>query len=158
MGGSDVEAAASTALGLALPGLLASGTGGGGVVALRFGPDAWLLLVDAAGADGVAARLRGALAGLPHAVVEVSERFAAVAVAGRRSREVLNAGCALDLHPGAFPPGRVARTLLGKAAVILARPDAGDRFELLVDGSLASYLWRFLENVALEHGARAPDA
>ena len=39
--------------------------------------------------------------------------------AGRHARDVLAKGCALDLHPRAFAPGRCAQTLLARAQVIL---------------------------------------
>ena len=51
----------------------------------------------------------------------------------------------------AFPPGTVTRTLLGKVQVVLWRPERGG-FELWVNGSVAPYAWKFLENAALEYG------
>lgn len=152
----EAIARAAAALGGDLPGPLRSGAvGGDGAEALWLGPDAWLVLTpDPGAAHALTERLRGALAGAHHAVVDVGHRFTGIAVDGRRSRDVLNAGCPLDLHPRTFPPGGVARTLLGKATVILARR-SGDRFELLVDGSFAPYAWLFLENAAREHGYRA---
>lgn len=150
-GRDDVRQRASEHLGCALPDLL-SASAGSGTRALRLGPDAYLLLLDPEATAATAGRLHRALAGLHHAVVEVSDRFEGVAIDGVRSREVLNAGCALDLHPRAFPVGRTVRTLLAKATVILTRPREDDRFELFVDRSLAPYLWLFLTNAALEHG------
>lgn len=149
----DAEAAAKLKrpLGFALPETLAS-AGKGDVRAFWLGPDEWLLLVPAAQTAEVAERLRKALAKLHHALVEVSDRLHGIGVEGRRARDVLAAGIALDLHPGSFTPGMVARTLLGKATVILHRPGDGDRFELYLNGSFAPYAWRFLENAAREHG------
>lgn len=150
-GDEEVQARAGTALGFELSGSLPAG-GGEGRAALRLGPDEWLVLLPAGQAETVAPALRGALAGLHHAVVTVSDRFAGIAVEGARSRAVLNAGCPLDLHPRAFAAGTVARTLLGKAPVVLHRRGAGDRFELHVAVSLAAYLWLYLENAAREYG------
>ena len=87
-----------------------------------------------------------------HAVVVVSDRMIGIGVAGRRARDVLAAGCPLDLHPAVFAPGAVTRTLLGKATVVLRRPAAVERYELWVNGSFAPYLWLFLRNAALEFG------
>lgn len=148
----EVATRAGGLLGCPLPELLASAEADGRVV-LGLGPDAWLILRPA-GDEGLEDRLREALAGLHHAVVEVGDRLTAIVVEGVQARTALAAGCALDLHKNAFPPGRVVRTLLAKVPVILWRPGTDDRFELLVDGSLAPYLWRFLENAALEHGLR----
>ena len=75
-----------------------------------------------------------------------------IGLAGARARDVLNAGCALDLHPSAFPPGAVTRTLLAKAPVVLRRPGEPEAFELWVNGSFAPYAWLFLENAAREFG------
>jgi len=60
--------------------------------------------------------------------------------------------CPLDLHPKAFGPGAVTRTLLGKAAVVLRRPGEADAYELWVNGSFAPYVWLFLRNAVLEFG------
>jgi sarcosine oxidase subunit gamma len=150
-GGDDVRARAAEALGFALPEPQRS-TVGEGARALWLGPDEWLLLVPAEAASTTAAALREALAGLHHAVVVVSDRLTGIAVDGPRSREALNAGCPLDLHRRAFAPGMVVRTLLGKVAVVLHRPEDDDRFELHVNGSLAPYAWQFLENAAREFG------
>lgn len=150
-GGEEVQSRTGTALGFGLPGSLQAG-GGEGRAALWLGPDEWFILLPAGQAETAAPALREALAGLHHAVATVSDRFAGVAVEGARSREVLNAGCPLDLHPRAFAAGAVARTLLGKAPVVLHRVGEGDRFELHVAVSLAPYLWFYLENAAREHG------
>jgi sarcosine oxidase subunit gamma len=152
-GGEDVRRRAAPALGFPLPELLASAESEG-VRAFGLGPDAWLLIVVPGSLAAVTARLREALVGTHHALVEVSDRLTGLAVDGARSREVLNAGCPLDLHPRAFPAGRVVRTLLGKATVVIDHPAEDDRFELLVDGTFAPYAWQFLENAAREHGYR----
>lgn len=152
-GEEAVASRAGEVLGFPLPRLLEMGEGAA-ARALRLGPDAWLLVLRTGEAGELAARLRQALEGSHHAVVEASERFEGLAVSGARAREVLNAGCALDLHPSAFPPRRTARTLLGKATVVLARPEADDRFELFVERSFAPYLWLFLTNAAREFGYR----
>jgi sarcosine oxidase subunit gamma len=150
-GGEEVRARAAEVLGFALPEPLRA-TAGEGARALWLGPDETLLLVPAEAAGPAAVALREALAGLHHAVVLVSDRLTGIAVDGPRSREALNAGCPLDLHRWTFAPGTVVRTLLGKAAVVLHRLEDDDRFELHVNGSLAPYAWRFLENAAMEFG------
>jgi sarcosine oxidase, subunit gamma len=150
-GDNKARARASNALGCELPGAL-RGALGGGVEALWLGPDEWLVLVGADEADRTAATVREASAGLDHAVVDVSDRFAGISVEGARARDVLNAGVPLDLHPRAFPPGMVARTVLAKAPVVLRRPAERELFELHVNGSLAPYAWLFLENAAREFG------
>lgn len=149
-GDDAVAQAAAGVLGFALPPALHSAAGGS-VQALWLGPDEWLLLVPAEHAAGLTESLRAALAGLHHAIVEVGDRLTGIALDGPPVREVLNAGCPLDLHPAAFTPGSVARTVLGKAAIILHR-DGTDRFVIHLNGSFAPYAWLFIENAAREYG------
>jgi sarcosine oxidase, subunit gamma len=144
-------ARASIAPGCELSGAL-RGVSGGGVEAFWLGPDEWLVLVGAGEAGRTAATVREALAGLDHAVVDVSDRFVGISVEGEHARDVLNAGVPLDLHPRAFPPGMVARTVLAKAPVVLRRPAERELFELYLNVSLAPYAWLFLENAAREFG------
>ena len=149
-GGADAQKRAADVLGLDLPGPL-RGHVRDEMAALWLGPDEWLVLLASGTEEQRAEVLRARLAGCHHAVVVVSDRMCGIAVEGTRAREVLNAGCALDLHDDAFPPGTATRTLLGKAPIVLWRTECGG-FELWVNGSLAPYAWQFLENAALEYG------
>jgi sarcosine oxidase, subunit gamma len=150
-GGDAVRAPAAKMLGAELPGAMRS-VAVGETAILWLGPDEWLVLAGTADAEPTAASLRAALAGTHHAVVVVSDRMAGIGIAGARSRDVLNAGCPLDLHPSAFAPGAVTRTVLAKAPVVLWRPGEPEAFELWVTGSFAPYAWLFLENAAREFG------
>jgi sarcosine oxidase subunit gamma len=58
-------------------------------------------------------------------------------------RDLLAAGCSLDLHPRAFAPDRCAQTLLARAQVILEQRGE-DAFRLHVRGSFAVYLASWL--------------
>jgi heterotetrameric sarcosine oxidase gamma subunit len=75
--------------------------------------------------------------GLHHALVPLSYRFVGIAIGGPHAAELLAAGCPLDLHSRVFGPGTVTRTLLGKAEIILHRPEAGSGFCLYVARSFA---------------------
>jgi sarcosine oxidase subunit gamma len=129
--------------------LVASGEG----VAMRLGPDEWLL----SGAEGEAARIArdvgAALEGLHHSLVDVSHRHVAFGVAGARAADVINSGCPLDLAPPAFQVGAATRTLLGKAEVILAKADELPTFEVECARSFAAYLHAFLLEAAREFRA-----
>ena len=122
-------------------------------VAMRLGPDEWLL----SGAEGEAARIardvESALAGLHHSLVDVSHRQVALSVAGMRAADVINSGCPLDLAPPAFQVGAATRTLLGKAEVILAKADELPTFEVECARSFAAYLHAFLLEAAREFRA-----
>ena len=154
-GGQAVRALVAEVLGTELPPLLRSAVAGE-VDILGLGPDEWLLLAPPDRAEALAMELRAALAGHHHAVVVISDRMTGLVVGGARARDVLSAGCAIDLHPSAFPPGSTTRTLLGKATIVLRRPDDAETYEIWVNGSFAPYVWLFLENAAREFGVVIP--
>jgi sarcosine oxidase subunit gamma len=119
-------------------------------VAMRLGPDEWLL----SGAEGEAAWIvrdvATALAGLQHSLVDVGHRHVALSVAGARAADVINSGCPLDLAPPAFQVGAATRTLLGKAEIILAKTDDLPSFEVECARSFAPYVQDFLLEAARE--------
>lgn len=147
--------------GFNLPTVPNTTAGGGELSALWLGPDEWW--ITAAGPDyfagpRLAERLRRALAGVFHAVTDVSESRTRIRVSGPQARALLQKGCPLDLHPRAFAPGACAQSLIAKAGVVLrALPgasgaDSEPDFEILVLRSYAEYLWLWLEDAAQEYG------
>lgn len=126
-------------------------------VTLWLGPDEWLIVVGGGGeepesdASAFCARLDAAFRGHFVTVTDVSDAWCVLRLAGPAATEVLAKGCGLDIHARALPPGKVARSLLAKADVILHRlkPDA---FEIYVARSYADYLWRWLEDAGAEYG------
>jgi heterotetrameric sarcosine oxidase gamma subunit len=107
---------------------------------LWLGPEEFLLLLpggeifDRIGAAGV---------------VDISHRNTAISVSGPRATYTINAFCALDLHPAAFPINMCTRTLLGKAEIILWRT-ATDTFRIEAARSFAPYVWSCLEEARRE--------
>jgi sarcosine oxidase subunit gamma len=120
-----------------------------GVDVLWLGPDEWLV-VGAAGDDGLEARLHAAAGDGHVAVTDVSAQRTVVRVAGPKARDLLAHGCALDLHPRVFGPGRCAQTLLARAGVVLMARD-GDEFLVFVRSSFAGYLAGWLTDAATEY-------
>jgi sarcosine oxidase subunit gamma len=137
--------AAADVLGFALPPVCRAAVGGERAV-LWLGPDEFLLLVPEA--DTIATDLARALAGLPHALVDVGQRQVALQLRGPDATDVLNAGCPLDLHPDAFPVGMCTRTVLAKSEIILWRT-ATDTFRMDVVRSFAPYVRTFLREAAI---------
>jgi sarcosine oxidase subunit gamma len=101
---------------------------------LWLGPDEWLV-VGAREADYPDAA----------AAVDVSANRVCFELAGGDVEDVLAQGCALDLHPSAFAPGRCAQTLLARAQVILHRTDE-ETFRVLVRPSFAPYVRAWIED------------
>ena len=102
--------------------------------AIWLGPDVWLAL-------------GGRESDYPeaHAAVDVSANRVCLELSGPGAADVLARGCALDLHPSVFPPGRCAQTLVARAQVILLRT-GDDTFRLLVRPSFAPYLRAWLRD------------
>ncbi|MGH7100772.1 MAG: sarcosine oxidase subunit gamma [Acetobacteraceae bacterium] len=120
---------------------------GGGRAALWLGPDEWLLLAPMADGASLASALEQAMGTNPHSLVEVSHRQIAIEVSGPHALAILNAGCPLDLDPGAFPVGMCSRTVLAKSEIVLWRT-APETFHVEVARSFARYVWSFLEEAS----------
>ncbi len=145
-GGSDVRAAAESALGFGIPDTACRATVAGDRAALRLGPDEWLLIAPQPAPRGFAAALE-TLARLPHSLVDVSHRQSALAVSGQNATTLLAAGCPLDLDASAFPVGMCTRTMLAKAEVVLWRTDP-QVFRVEVWRSFVAYVSQFLGEAA----------
>ncbi|GAA0685497.1 sarcosine oxidase subunit gamma [Kitasatospora atroaurantiaca] len=140
--GSEAAARVAEALGAALPTEpnTVSVTESGDLRLLWLSPDEWLVV----GPDGCAPQTEGhirtALQGEHASLVDVSANRTTLELSGPGARTVLETGCALDLHPRTFVPGRCAQTLVSKVNVVLDQVDAEPRYRLLVRGSFAQYL------------------
>ncbi len=103
----------------------------GGHAALWLGPDEWLLLAPASlDPAEFATALATALAGVPHAAVDVSHRQVGVEIAGPGAAVLLNAGCPLDstcvlsrsaCRPARFWPKPTSRSGAGPKTVSMSR-------------------------------------
>lgn len=138
--------AAQGVLGFALPRQACRAASKGDVHALWLGPDEWLIL--SAISDGLGERLEGAMAGLPHALVEVSDRQIGLVISGAEAEAVLSVGCPLDLALEAFPVGMCTRTVLAKAEIGLWRTGP-NTFHLEVWRSFEAYVRQFLAAAAV---------
>ena len=103
-------------------------------------------------AEEVAERLRTALQEEFAAVTDVSAGSGVIRLTGPWVRDVLAAGCTLDLHPRAFQVGRCAQTILARAMVTIVQVDDAPTFDLFVRRSFADYLARWLEDAGRELG------
>ena len=144
-----------TALGAMLPNQPGDVAQARDVLVLWLGPDEWLLVGSEGAAEAVQDAVSTAVAGEHAAVVDVSAHRTILDVSGPKTRELLNKGCALDLHPRSFEAGRCAQTMLARAGVILVCRDAAQpRFWVFVRSSFARYLADWLCDTAAEYGQR----
>ncbi|HYH93163.1 MAG TPA: sarcosine oxidase subunit gamma family protein [Candidatus Saccharimonadales bacterium] len=117
---------------------------------LWLGPDEWLVLAEPDAGPGLEADLRAAIVNGRGAAIDVSANRTTLSVAGPRARDLLAFGCALDLDPRSFGPGRCAQTLLARANIILVPVGPADEpaFRVLVRPSFARYLADWLRDAA----------
>jgi sarcosine oxidase subunit gamma len=118
---------------------------------LWLGPDEYLLMdfAPAAPEQATLEDLERALAGLPHALVDISHRQVALRIRGPEAELILRGACPLDLDGGAFPVGMCTRTVLAKAQIVLWRTRE-DTFHLEVWRSFAGYVAGVLAEIATE--------
>lgn len=134
---------------LEIPALPALGRSGGTSEArmLAIGPDAFLLVTQSPTATDLTQAFTAA--------VDLSDGWTRLRVTGAHAPDLLATGCALDLHPRAFPPGACAVAGLAGMRTVVWR-SADDRFDLLVGRSYARAMWDWLLESAAEFGVFAP--
>ncbi len=143
-GGPGLRDAVADALGVVLPDHPNTVDRRGDMTALWLGPDEWLVAAPEAEEDRVARALEAATAGAHAVATVVSDSLRIFRLSGADARHVLAQGCALDLHPRVFAPGRCARTGLAKTDVLLHQLDDAPTYDIYIDRSYATYLWRWL--------------
>ena len=134
--------AAGAALGVALPHRIGRTASAGGLRALCLGPDEWQIDGPEAGA------VRGApLDGIPHALVEVTDREVTFGLEGPGVLDLLSIGIAREV--GRMEVGRGARTVFDGVQAVLVR-EGEERFTLSVWRSFAPHVEELLHRGARE--------
>jgi sarcosine oxidase, subunit gamma len=147
-GGADA-ARAATPFGPPLPLTPLSTAERGPRAAIWLSPDEWLLIAEDSEPAPLIEALEAALARIPHGLIDVSHRQAALEATGAGAARLLNAGVPLDLDLSAFPVGMATRTMLTKADVLLWRR-APDRFRLEFARSYSGYVVDILAQAAAD--------
>jgi sarcosine oxidase subunit gamma len=154
---SPAGAAVAAHLGVALPTTPSTWVEGDTARVIWLGPDEWLVTSPFRSPQDLEAGLRAAV-GAGGAVVDVSAQRTTLRLRGGHVRDVLATGCAIDLHPRAFPAGSAAQTVLGQAGVVLlALDDTATHYQLLVRTSFARYLAAWLMDAAVEFSIEYTD-
>ncbi len=141
--------AAQSALALTLPLTPGKTAVNGEHVAWWFGPDQWLVMVPHSASPLIRALEQDGIS-----AVDVSDLRAEFELAGPRATDVLRKGCAIDLHPRVFGPGDCALTALARVRVALHQTDERPGYRILVERSVAPYLWSWLTDAMIEFGGR----
>lgn len=141
--------AAATALGVRLPTPNTWTAGTAGAI-LWQAYDEWLILTADGKQRAVEASLRTALAGTHFALTDVSDLRVALRIEGAEARDVLQKGCAVDLHPRVFTNTTCVTAALARVRVTLRQLSAAPSYEILVERSYARYLRDWLADAASE--------
>ncbi|MBI1383900.1 MAG: sarcosine oxidase subunit gamma [Rhizobiales bacterium] len=153
--------AVTTALGLVLPQAVRQTARAGGVTAIWLSPDEWVLTTDPGGVTEAQGALSRALAGRHAQVVDVTDYYTTIEIAGTRARALLAKLVAYDLHPRAFHPGEAVATRIAKVSGWIYCPvdggGAGNVLHVMVRRSLADYVWCLLADAGREWGLPAEE-
>jgi len=135
--------AVAAALGTAPPIVPNTVASAGTRAILWLGPGEWRVVAPD-DAPIVLAALQAAVPRTLAAVVDVSDFYTTIRLAGASARTVLAQGCPLDLHPRALRAGQCAQSLLGEVDVLLHLRDDAPTIDLQVRWSHAAHLWAWL--------------
>jgi sarcosine oxidase, subunit gamma len=113
------------------------------------GPDEWLVTSTTEKPHELEARLGSVVRPHGGAATDVSAQRTSIRLSGHHARDVLATGCALDLHPAAFPAGTAAQSTVGQAPALLLALGSND-FRVFVRSSFAGYLADWLLDAAKE--------
>jgi sarcosine oxidase subunit gamma len=113
------------------------------------GPTDWLVIASDPDTNALLQQFDEAFQGSAFRTANVSQALARVEIDGPEARVLLNKGCALDLHPPHFPPGRCARTRFAGMPVIV-RCTQESTFECIVASSYRDYLVSWFADAAIE--------
>ena len=123
----------------------------GEVVLIGIAPEQWLAVAEGSRAGGFIPALSEAL-GDAASVTDHSSARTVIRVAGKRARDTLAKGCAIDLHPRVFTAGSAATTRFAHIGGILWQPEPAQAYDIAVPSSLARSFWSWLTASAGEYG------
>ncbi|SEQ05418.1 sarcosine oxidase subunit gamma [Amphritea atlantica] len=143
-------AAVERVLGVALP-LQPLTSAENGAYSIRWmSPDEWLILVPGMETFDIETKFRDEMPG-HYSLVNSSGGSTVLELSGANVLEVLKKSTPVDLHPKAFPVGKVVSTLFAKSGAVIRR-SGEQRYELVIRRSFADYIWLWLQDASREYG------
>ena len=152
--GAEGLPAVEGALGIAAPRPSGPAAVNGSVAVFALGPDEWLVRTGPDEEERWLSKLEEAAAASFGAVVLVSDAWRVFTVTGPGALDVLAQATGVDLHPDAFPTGRVVRAAFARIAAIIHRIDDRPAFDIYVDASVARYAQRWIASAIGRGGSR----
>lgn len=113
-------------------------------VAYWLGPNDWLLVNPAPDMDSINTTIRESADNATPALTDVTDAYSIIDISATDAVARLAAGCSVDFHDSEFPTGRYVLTRLQHLSVIIHRLDDTPNYRILVDRSVAQFLWGWL--------------
>ena len=110
-------------------------------------PDELLLLMPYAEIEAALGTLAGALEGVHHLAVNVSDARALFRIEGAAGREIIAKLCPVDMAPGAFGLGQIRRTRMAQVPAAVWMPDE-ETVQVVCFRSVAEYVFNLLKDAA----------
>jgi sarcosine oxidase subunit gamma len=147
---APLRGALAEQLGLTLP-EKPTAASAGDIALFHIAPRRWWLVLPGDRSIDLAARLAAAVTDRA-ALTDLSHGRTVLRLSGPASRNVLQKLCRIDLHPQAFPAGRVAQTPLGQVTALIHAFDDGPGFDLYLPRAFAYSAVESLIDAATEFG------
>ena len=113
-------------------------------------PDEWLLYLPLGKGEDMLEKLGNALAGKHHGLVDASDYYLDILLAGSARFLLLNKGSPFNTDERFFTVGQVVSTHYANASIVLTQ--FANECEIQVRSSFATYLWQYLIVGAKEFG------
>ena len=118
-------------------------------------PDEWLLVTKNNNPEDIRRCFTTELQNTHHQIVDVSDAYAIIELAGTEKRNLLSKLITIDLHPREFMPEKAVATTLAKSNVwiwLKSNTENYDNefFRIFVRRSHAEYVWRLLVDAGRE--------
>ena len=141
-------AAATQAIGAALPIKPCTFSEAGPLKVFWLSPDEWMIVCPRSELSQLLGSLKQSLTGIRHQAVDNSGGYTQVLLQGQKASDVLGHVTVYDV--ATLKPGSVVGTTLGKSSVYLHRQ--GEAYYLLLRRSFADYIWRYVVRAAEPYG------
>ena len=121
------------------------------ITALWLSPKEWLIAVNPSIDVEEVRSLQNHISDIHALALDVSDRWTAINVSGKKAIDVLSKGTTIDLDNSVFGSGACAQTTLWTVNVIIYQIDEKPTFDIFVDSTMAKFLWQWLEHSSKEY-------
>ena len=120
------------------------------ITALWLSKKEWLIVNPSIDTEEVRS-LQNHISDIHALALDVSDRWTAINVSGKKAIDVLSKGTTIDLDNTVFGSGACAQTTLWTVNIIIYQIDEKPTFDIFVDSTMAKFLWQWLEHSSKEY-------